>query len=170
MVDAQPIRRRSIEWHDPQEAARLGQGMSGLDYLHAMREGRLPPPPIMALLGFELTAVEPGRVVMELDPGEYHYNPIGSVHGGVAATVLDSVMGCAVLSTCPQGRGFTTLELKVNYLRGLSVGSGRLRAEGLLLSGGRRVAVAEARLTDGKGRLCVHATSTCLILALDEAG
>jgi uncharacterized protein (TIGR00369 family) len=159
-------RRRTVEWRDPTEAARRGRLMSGIEYLAAIRDGALPPPPVMALLGFGLATLEPGLVAMELEPGEHQYNPLGVVHGGVLATVLDSVMGCAVHSTLPQGRGYTTLEFKVNFVRAATLESGRLRAEGRLVHGGRQVATAEARIVDAANRLCAHATTTCLVFDL----
>ena len=101
-----------------------------MDYISAIFAGELPPPPIAELLGFRPVEAGPGRAVFELLPGEQHYNPIGSVHGGVAATLLDSAMGCAVRRRCPAGTGYTTLELKVNFVRGLTAQSGPVRCEG----------------------------------------
>jgi uncharacterized protein (TIGR00369 family) len=159
-----PERSRTVRWTDPGPTAQAGLAMSGLDYLCAIRDGRLPQPPISALIGFTFETVEPGRVVMALEPGEHHYNPLGIVHGGVAATVLDSVVGCAVHSTLPAGTGFTTLEIKINYLRAMTADTGTVRAEGRLIHGGRRTAVAEGRIVDEAGRLYATASTTCLIL------
>jgi uncharacterized protein (TIGR00369 family) len=159
------IRERTVRWDDPLLGASAARGMSGLEYLRAMIAGRFPPPPIAHTLGFTLAEVEEGRAVFELLPGEHHYNPIGMVHGGVAATLLDSAMGCAVQSRLPAGRGYTTLEMKVNLLRALTVDTGPVRAEGTLLHLGRSTALAEARLTDAGGRLLAQATSTCLIVS-----
>jgi uncharacterized protein (TIGR00369 family) len=106
---------------------------------------------------------------MSLLPAEEHYNPIGSVHGGIIATLLDSVMGCAVHSLLPQGRGYTTLEIKVNYLRAVTHATGRITAEGSALHLGRQMATAEARLRDGSDRLYAHATTTCLVFDLPPA-
>ncbi len=159
-----PERSRVVRWTDPGPTAKAGLAMSGLDYLSAIRDGHMPQPPISALVGFAIETVEPGRVVMALAPGEHHYNPLGIVHGGIAATLLDSVMGCAVHSTLPAGTGFTTLEIKLNYLRAMTAETGTVRAEGRLTHGGRRTAVAEGRIFDESGRLYATASTTCLIL------
>jgi uncharacterized protein (TIGR00369 family) len=136
--------------------------LDGLGQLKLLiADGRKPP--IAETLGFELVEVEEGLAVFEGEPGHSVYNPIGSVHGGYAATLLDSACGCAVHSRLSATQAYTTLELKVMFHRALSETSGRVRAEGRLLSFGRRVAFAEARLTDGQGRLCATATSTLLI-------
>ena len=142
------------------------KSMSGLAFLQAMRDGRLPRPPMGGLLGFALTEVEHGRVVFEGTPGAQHYNPLGSVHGGYAATLLDSCMGCAVQTTLAQGLGYTTLEFKVNFLKAMTDRTGVVRAEGSVLSSGRRVATAQGRLIDGQGRLLATGTTTCLIMEL----
>jgi uncharacterized protein (TIGR00369 family) len=142
------------------------RSMSGLDLLCAIREGRLPAPPISRLLGFHLVEVEHGRAVFAGTPSLEHYNPIGSVHGGYASTLLDSCMGCAVHSTLAQGTGYTTLELKVSLVRGMTEATGQVRAEGTVLTSGRRIGYAEGRLVDAGGKLLAHGTSTCLIMAL----
>ena len=126
----------------------------------------LPAPPILSTVGFELDEVEEGRVVFALEPGEHHYNPIGSVHGGVYATVLDSATGCAVHSVLPAGVGYTSLDLNVKFLRGMTTGTGRVTCEGRVVQRGRRTALAEATLTDAQGRLLATATSTCLLFEL----
>jgi uncharacterized protein (TIGR00369 family) len=163
------IRERSVTWTDPHITAEASRSMAGLDLLRGMLDGVVPAPPITALVGLALTEVEPGRVVMRLTPGEYHYNPIGTVHGGILATLLDSVMGCAVHSTLPKGRGYTSLEIKVNYVRAVTNESGELAAEGKIVHGGRRSAVAEAKVVDAKGRLCATASTTCLVFDLPAA-
>ena len=162
------VRRRLVEWEDQAASARSLRELSGLDFLTGILEGRLPAPPVAQLLGFAFTEVEAGRVVMALDPAEFHYNPLSTVHGGVAATLLDSVMACAVHSTLPAGRGYTTLEIKINYVRAITAATGRLRAEGKTIHVGRQVATAEGRLVDAEGRLYAHATTTCLVFALPE--
>jgi uncharacterized protein (TIGR00369 family) len=159
-------RTRIVRWGDPKANAAAGRAMAGIDHLRAMMAGDLPPPPIMALLGIELVSVEPGVVAMAIEAGEHLYNPIGSVHGGVAATILDSVMGCAVHSRLPRGRGYTTLEIKVNYVRAITEASGRVVAEGRVAHLGGRAAVADARLVDAAGRLCATASTTCLVFDL----
>jgi uncharacterized protein (TIGR00369 family) len=147
----------------PAEAAAT---MTGLELLKGMMEGRLPAPPIMKLIGFDLIEVENGRVVFEGTPALKHYNPLGTVHGGYAATLLDSCMGCAVHTTLPKGIGYTTLEFKVSLIRPVTAETGLVRAEGSVISSGRRVASAEGRLTDVRGRLLAHATTTCLVFEM----
>ncbi|MDB5628979.1 MAG: phenylacetic acid degradation protein [Tardiphaga sp.] len=140
--------------------------MAGLDFVRAMFAGELPQPPIMAPIEpFDCTA-DHGHVVLHSIPGARHYNPIGSVHGGYAATLLDSAMGLAIHTTLPPGTGYTTLEFKVSFIRGMSTGSGTVRTEGKVQNVGRRVAMAEASITDAKGRLLCHATTTCLVFEI----
>jgi len=140
--------------------------MAGIDFVRAIFSGQLPEPPIMQTIEpFDCTA-EPGVVVINSIPGQRHYNPIGSVHGGYAATLLDSAMGLAVHSMLPRGTGYTTLEFKVSFIKGMTRDTGTVRTEGRTLSVGRRAATAEARMTDAKGRLLAHATTTCLVFEL----
>lgn len=163
-------RTRTYEWEDPAlTAAAVGRG-SGLEFLREMLEGRLPGPPVMATVDAALDEVEFGRAVFSLEPGEEHYNPIGSVHGGIFATLLDSAAGCAVQSTLPAGTGYTSLDLTVKFLRRITVGTGRVRAIGTVLNSGSRTALAEARLVDGRDRLLAHATSSCMLFPLPPAG
>jgi uncharacterized protein (TIGR00369 family) len=158
--------KRSVElqWDDPVQLAQAGRSMAGLDFLRAIRDGRLPHPPICALLGYRLTEVEPGRAVFEITASERHYNPIGVVHGGIAMTLLDSAMGCAVQTQRPAGGAYTTLEAKTNLVRAITSETGPLRAIGKVVHAGKRVATAEARLEDPSGKLYAHATSTCIVL------
>ena len=143
--------------------------MSGIEFLRAMFAGKFPSPPIMQTIEpFDCTA-EPGVVVMHSVPGFRHYNPIGSVHGGYAATLLDSAMGLAVHSMLPAGMGYTTLEFKISFIRGMTKDTGPVRSEGRTLNVGRRAATAEARITDSSGRLLAHATTTCLVFELPGA-
>jgi uncharacterized protein (TIGR00369 family) len=140
--------------------------MPGLDFVRAIFDGKLPSPPIMQTIEpFDSTA-EHGRVVFHSVPGFRHYNPIGSVHGGYAATLLDSAMGLAVQTTLPAGTGYTTLEFKISFIRGMSKDTGVVRSEGRTLNVGRRAATAEARITDAGGRLLAHATTTCLVFEI----
>src|SRR5438067_1988237 len=157
-------RTRTITWEDPMPAVERGRTMSGLEYLKALQGGELPLPPIAVLMGMEITEVSEGRVVFSAEPAEYHYNPLGVVHGGVAATLLDSAMGCAVQSVLPHGAGYTTLELKVNYLRPMTGATGIVYCEGKVIHVGGRIATAEARLTDTSGKLYAHGTTTCILL------
>lgn len=161
---------RHVRWRDPREAiaAAVAGRLSGLDFLRGMMEGTVPYPPLGVLLGFEIDVVEPGRVVFGLQPGEHHYNPNGVVHGGVAATLLDTVTGCAVTTLLPFGTTCATLELKVNYIRSLTAGSPRLVAEGTVLHHGKRSAVAEGKLLLPDGKLAAHATSTLMIFPPEE--
>jgi uncharacterized protein (TIGR00369 family) len=156
-------RKRTVSWHDPMIGADAARTMSGLDYLRAIEAGEIPPPPIAKLLGFSLKRVDSGHAVFQLEPAEYHYNPIGMVHGGVASTVLDSAMGCAVHSTLPAGTGYSTVELKVNFNRPLSTQTGTLRCEASVIHTGGRLATAEAKLVDKDGKLYAHGTTTCII-------
>jgi len=143
--------------------AALMPTMSGLEYMQALADGVAPPPPILHLMNMTLVSVEAGRVSFECQPDESHYNPIGAVHGGFACTVLDSVAGCAVQSTLPHGFGYTSLEIKVNYLAGLSTTTGPLIATGTVTKPGKRVAFAEGTLTDSSGKLVATASSTLLV-------
>ncbi len=137
---------------------------SGLDTIRAIFAGELPPPAIAELMGFRGAEVELGHAVFEFEPGPQHYNPIGSVHGGVAMTLLDSAMGCAVHSTLAAGVRYTTLEVKTNFIRPMTVETGLVRCEGRVLHAGSRVATAEGKVLDAAGRLLAHGTTTCLIL------
>lgn len=145
-------------------SAAKARTMSGLDFLRALLTGEIPPPPIARLMNFGITEVDEGRAVFEGDPAEYLYNPIGVVHGGLALTLLDSALGCAVQSALPLGAGYTTLETKVNLTRAVTGATGRLRCEGKVVHLGRSTATAEGRLTDADGKLYAHGTTTCLII------
>lgn len=160
---SQLLRRRIVEWSDPGTLTAAGQTMDGLAFLRALIAGALPPPPVIALLGIDLVTAEAGCVTFRMEPGEHLYNPLGSVHGGMIATLLDTALSCAVHSTLSRGRAYTTLEIKVNCLRAVTVGSGPVTAVGQVIHTGRRQAVADARLTDGRGRLCATANTTCLV-------
>lgn len=159
------MRTRTFSWNDPLITAQAAMSAAGLDVLEAMARGELPAPPIAETLGFGGLEVGDGRAAFVLDPAEFHYNPIGTVHGGVICTLLDSALGCAVHSTLPAGARYTTLELKVNFVGAVTVGTGHVRAEAEVLHRGRRVATAEARLVaEDSGRLLAHATTTCLVM------
>lgn len=158
------VRRRTVTWHDPVQTARAARTMSGLQFLQTMVAGELPPPPLLGLLGIRAVEVSEGRMVFAVEPAESHYNPIGSVHGGLAATLLDSAMGCAVHSMLPAGTAYTTLEIKVNYLRPLTRETGVVTCEGKVIHLGGRIATAEARITDAAGKLYAHGTTTCIVV------
>ena len=164
MTNLQTSRTRTISWEDPTEAVQTGKTISGIAYLRALQSGELPPPPIAVLMGMWIAEVSEGRVVFAAEPTEYHYNPLGTVHGGVMATLLDSALGCAVQSMLPAGTSYTTLELKVNYLRPITTKTGTVYAEGKIIHLGGRIATAEGRLTDADGKLYAHGTTTCIIL------
>jgi uncharacterized protein (TIGR00369 family) len=159
-------RSRTITWQDPLESFAAAASMSGLEYLQAIGAGRLPKPPIAELLGFDGIEVDEGRAVFRVVPAEYHYNPIGVVHGGLAMTLLDSAMGCAVQTTLPAGVGYTTLESKVNFARAITRDTGPVRCEATVVHPGRTVATAEGRvIAEETRKLLAHGTTTCLILA-----
>jgi uncharacterized protein (TIGR00369 family) len=164
-------RSRTITWEDPVETFAAGAQMSGLEFLRAIGEGRLPQPPMGRLMGFEGLEAEEGRVVFAVTPNESHYNPIGVVHGGLAMTLLDSAMGCAVQSTLPAGSGYTTLETKVNFARAITRETGRVLCEAKVVHAGRTIATAEGRVfAQETGKLLAHGTSTCLIMAANGNG
>jgi len=158
------MRSVTVSWADPQALAEAARSLPGIEFLRAIRDGRLPPAPMAQLLGFELVEVEPGHVVFEVLPGEWHYNPIGVVHGGLAMTLLDSAMGCAVQTQVPAGAAYATLEAKTNLTRSITSATGKLRAIGKVIHLGSRVATAEGRLVDANGKLYAHATTTCIVL------
>ena len=163
--DVTTRRELNVTWRDPYLALEAGRELSGLEYMQKLIAGDFPPPPIAELMGFALEEVDDGRALFRGVPGEQHLNPIGSVHGGFAATLLDSALGCAVHTTLPAGVGYSTLELSVNLVRGITPATGPVLAEGTVRHAGRRTATAEAALTaeDG-GALLAHAKTTCLIL------
>lgn len=156
-------RTREYSWTDPMGLADAGRSRSGLDFLRAIMLEELPAPPIAVTLGFEIVSVEEGEVVFTVTPAEYLYNPIGVVHGGVAATLVDTVTGCAVHSTLPAGTGYTSLDLSVKYLRPLTADTGPVRGIGRVISKGRRTALAEGELRDAADRLLAHGTSSCML-------
>ena len=157
-------RSLQVSWDDPQAAFAAGVKLSGIDYMRELIAGRIAPPPIMKLLGYRLARVEEGLAVFECEPGEQHYNPIGVVHGGLAMTLLDSAMGCSVHTRLPLGKGYTTLEVKINLVRAITAQTGTVRATGRVIHFGGKTATAEARLEDAEGKLYAHGTTTCILL------
>jgi uncharacterized protein (TIGR00369 family) len=158
-------RTRSFSWDDPAASAAIGLELAGLEYMRAIAAKTMPAPPVARLLGFELVEVELGRAVFALEPAEWMYNPIGSVHGGIAATLLDSCMGCAVHTTLEAGAGYATTDLQVRYIRAMSQATGRVLAEGRVVHGGKRTATAEGRLfAEAEETLIAHGTTGCTIL------
>jgi uncharacterized protein (TIGR00369 family) len=152
--------------HDPVDAARTLAQLDGLSALRAMIAGELPPPPIATLLGFDLVEVDEGRVVFTAVPGPEHYNPIGMVHGGLAATLIDSAAGCAVHTTLPVGTGYTTTDVQVRFVRPITRDTGRIECIGEVVHRGRTLVTAEARVVAGE-RLLAHGTASLLILPSD---
>jgi uncharacterized protein (TIGR00369 family) len=149
--------------HDPVEAAAQVAELDGLSALRALMAGEIPPPPIGVLLGFQPVEVQEGRVVFAVEPGDDHYSPIGTVHGGLAATLIDSATGCAVHSTLPAGTTYATTDLQVRYVRPITRDTGRVLCEGTVVHRGRTLATAEAKVTAGD-RLLAHGTAGVLIL------
>jgi len=153
-------RERVVDWQAPGPAAKAAAGMSGMEAMCAIRDGLLPEPPMARLIDFRLRVAEPGRIVMELEPHESLENTIGLLHGATAAALLDTAMGCAISTMLPAGQGAVTLDLKLTYLRPLSVRSGTISAEGRLIKLGRQTSYTEGFVRDGAGNLAVHATAT----------
>lgn len=162
-------RHRVVEWQAPGPVARAALGLSGMEIMCAIRDGILPPPPMARLIGFEMRTAEPGRIVMELDPDESLENTIGLLHGATAAALLDTAMGCAIATMQPAGQSSVTLDLKLTYLRPLSVRSGTVSAEGKLVKFGRQTSYTEGFVRDGAGNLAVHATATFTMIGGDKA-
>ncbi|HEY2671768.1 MAG TPA: PaaI family thioesterase [Rugosimonospora sp.] len=160
---AELTRTRTFSWSDPATHTAMVGSRSGLEMLRAMIAGEVPPPPIMQTIDVDGFEADEGRVTVSLTPREFHYNPLGSVHGGILATLLDTAAGCTVHSVLPAGQGYTSMDLNAKFLRPVTIASGRLRCTGAVLSRTRRNALAEARLTDQSGQLVAHATSSCLI-------
>jgi len=157
-------RTRTYAWGDAKSAAAAARGMSGIEYLGALMKGTLAPPPIMATLGFRLAELGDGRAVFECEPREFHYNALGTVHGGLAATLIDSATGCAVHTQLPAGTGYTTVNLGVDNIKAISDTVGTLRCIGRVVRAGNRIAVADAELVGPDGTLYARGSATCLVL------
>jgi uncharacterized protein (TIGR00369 family) len=162
-------RTRTFTWVDPLMAAGVARKVGGLEYTRMVMRGETPLPPICELVGFRFVRVEPGEIGIEFDPKEYHYNAIATVHGGIPCTLLDSAMSCAVYTAIPVDHGFTTLQVNINFVRQIVVGTGVMRCDGKVAFGGSRIATAEARLVDAKGKLYAHGTTTCMTFPLGSA-
>ena len=159
-------RSLTVSWEDPFAAFEAGKKLAKpIDYMRAIRDGRIAPPPIAKLLSMDLVEVNEGKAVFQLTPAEQHYNPIGVVHGGIAFTMLDSAMGCCVQTLLPPGKGYTTLESKANLVRAITLDTGPIRATGKIVHMGRQTATAEARIEDAAGKLYAHGTTTCIIIS-----
>ncbi|MEZ5428197.1 MAG: PaaI family thioesterase [Pyrinomonadaceae bacterium] len=157
-------RTRTFSWTDADEIFERIKHLSGREFLEKMLAGELPPPPIASALNYRISEVGEGSVVFETEVAEFHYNPMAIAHGGLAATLLDTAMSCAIYTVLPPGVGNSTIELKVNYLRPMTIRTGRVRCEGKIINVGRRTALSEGRITDEAGKLYAHATTTCMIL------
>ena len=157
-------RSLSVSWSDPAALAAAARRMAALEFLRAVRDGALPPPPMAQLLGMRLAEIDDGHAVFECRPGEQHYNPIGVVHGGLGMTLLDSAMTCAIQTRAAIGTGFTTVEAKTNFVRPITLATGTIRAIGKVLHMGSRLATAEGRIVDLAGKLYAHSTTTCIVL------
>ncbi len=165
MTDAP--RSRTYSWADQRMDPEQVKRLTGLEFLQAIVAGKLPKPAIADTLGYTLTEVEKGLAVFEGGTDEFLYNPLGTVHGGYAATLLDSAMACAIQSTLPVGTGYTTVELKVNYIRPMTTRTGMVRCEGRMIHAGGRIGTAEGRVVGREdGKLYAHGTTTCLIFPL----
>ena len=156
-------RTRTFSWSDPGEVERHLRRLPGVEFLKKVASGELPPPPMAQLMNIRLSEVERGRVVFEGTPEEYHYNPLGVVHGGMTATLLDSALGCCVNSCLDAGDFYTTLELKVNYLRPVTLDTGRVRAVATVVHIGQTTALVEGKVLDDADKIYAYASSTCLI-------
>jgi uncharacterized protein (TIGR00369 family) len=159
-------RSRTVEWHDPGLSAERATELDGLTFLRAVADGEIPTPPIGALMNMHLVAVDEGTATFALTPDESQYNPIGGVHGGTMCTLLDSVVGCAVHTTLPAGVGYTSVEIKVSFMKAVTKASGTLTAVGRVTKPGRRIAFAEGEVRDALGALVATATSTLLVFEL----
>ena len=169
MVEPDPPRQRTIRWADPAPFEPAARERSGIDILRAIADRSLPWPPIAELLGFRMPVVEPSHVAFEFDPAEFMYSLLGTVHGGILTVLLDTAMGCAFQTTLPAGVTYTTIELKVNFVRPVTARTGPLRAEGRVIHAGSKIATAEARLVDVNGKLYAHSTSTLTVVPLSSA-
>ena len=158
-------RSRRFSWSDPRITAKRGQQQSGLAYLQAIASGAAPQPPIGLALGFSLIEAERGHVVFEMIPDEFHYNPIGTVHGGLAAMLIDSASGCAVYSTLDAGVRWTTIKMSIDYLKGLSDSVGTIRCVGRTVRVGRSIGIADASVVGNDGTVYARGTTTCMILS-----
>ena len=156
-------RKRTIFWDDPRLSSRDTASISGLDYLKAIKNGKINPPPIAMLVGYKISEVDSGYAVFELNPEEYHYNPFATVHGGILSTLLDTAMTASVLSTLQKGISCSTVEIKVNFIKPVTSKTELLRCEAKPIHIGKRLATVEGRLKDENGELYAYGTSTCSI-------
>ncbi|EHQ88631.1 hypothetical protein DesyoDRAFT_1479 [Desulfosporosinus youngiae DSM 17734] len=161
-------RKRTIVWDDPQINKRDAvSAISGLDYLRSIRDGKISPPPAAKLIGYQLKDVDYGFAAFELHPGEHHYNPFATVHGGILSTLLDTAMTAAVLTTLPQNITCSTVEIKVNFIKPVTAESKLVRCEAKIIHSGRKLATVEGRIKGGNDELYAHGVSTCLIFKVN---
>src|ERR1700759_1881875 len=165
-ADWGPQQSRTVTWHDPVHPVARGLSLPGIDYLKAMIAGELPPLPMARVMRVDLVAVEPGKVVFTCEPDASMFNPSGAIHGGLVCTVLDSVAGLALHSTLPAGKGYTSIEIKVNYLKAVRLDASPLSATGTVVKSAARVGFTEGVVTDASGKVVATATSTLLIFDL----
>ncbi|MFI6424064.1 PaaI family thioesterase [Promicromonospora sp. NPDC050880] len=156
-------RTRELTWYDPMQLAAQAPLVPGVEFLRRMRDGLIPPPPIAAHFGLDIDEVEEGRVTFRCAPDESGFNPIGTIHGGVLCTLLDTVCGCAIQSVLPPGKGYTSVEIKVNYVKAVRGGGGPLTAEGTVVKAGSRVGFTEGVVRDATGAVVATASSTLLV-------
>ena len=159
-------RSRVVTWDDPIASWKAARELGGIDVLRAIEGGDLPPPPVARLIGLEIEQVSEGLVTFAFEPAEFHYNPLGTVHGGVISTLLDSALGCAVQTKLANGLAYTTVDLNVSFIRPVTLATGRLYARAETVNVGRRVGTARSTLEDADGKLYATATCSCLIFDL----
>jgi uncharacterized protein (TIGR00369 family) len=162
-------RTLNISWGDPKISARDATAITGLDYLKGIKDGKILPPPVARLVGYRISDVDKGRAVFELEPAEYHYNPFSTVHGGIVATLLDTTMTAAVLSTLPMGQACSTLEIKVNYIRPVTHKTGLVQCVAETIHNGNRIATASGKVFDSEKKLIAHGMSTCAIFTVTQS-
>jgi uncharacterized protein (TIGR00369 family) len=161
-------RERTITWQASSLGDKAARTLTGIEYLRAMARGDAPPPPLSLLMAFTLDEIEEGKVIMSAIPAEYHYNPRGVAHGGLAATLFDSALGCAVQSLLPPAHAAPTLQLQTNFIRPITTATGKLTCTGEVIHFGKKTATAEGRLTDASGKLYAHATGTFMIAGPED--
>jgi uncharacterized protein (TIGR00369 family) len=167
-MDSQYSRSRTVTWEDPVPVLSKAAHMAGIEVMRAIATGELPPPPIANLMNFTVTDVQSGRIAFSCTPGEEHYNPLGVIHGGLLCTLLDTVAGCAAHTTLAAGVAYTSIEIKVSYLRPVTLSSGTLSAVGTVTKNGRRVIFADGIVHDGVGRPVASASSSLLVIHPDR--
>lgn len=161
-------RTHTLNWGDPWTGPKAARSMSGIEYLRAISAGTLPGPPIASTMDLQFETIERGHLVFRGRPFEFHFNPMGQVHGGFASTMLDSALGCVTMTLLPKGMVFTTLDLHVNFVRPLSLEAGELRCIADVVHGGRRIVTSFGRIEDAGGKLYAHANSTCMVMPWPE--